>query len=165
MKKLLPLMIILVTLMGCKKEKEEQPKDYFNEPVLDWTLDKQGVIAKEKRPLLSNHGPEVISWLDPMYESKGSGYLEFSSDTDVMNVVSYGFYCNAETLVRASCDFVNNSQIAEELTEFMINKYGKIYTESTSGSITTLTWEKSGVIINLYKGNYFLMVGYLKDPL
>lgn len=164
MKKLFPVIALLVVMISCSKDEDQQPvKDYFNEPVLDWTLDKQGVIEREKRTLLGDHGPEDIVWISPEYESKGSGYLEFSADMEAMIKVSYGFYCNAETLVIASCTFVNNSHIANELTDFMVNKYGKIYTEVTEGSVTKLIWEQQGYMVTLYTGSYSLFVQYKKN--
>jgi len=145
MKKLLPFLILLTVAIGCKKDSEEKPApEYFKEPVLDWSLTKQGVIAKEERTLTDDIGPEEIIWLDSKFESKGSGSLEFTGD----NIeVGYGFYCNAETLVFADCEFNSNSIIETELTDYMIQKYGKQFDERMDGLFKKMTWEEQGVSI------------------
>lgn len=166
MKRLFPMIALLITLGACQKEKEEEKTpDYFNEPVINWALDKDEIKAREKRTLLGDYGPESVFFIDPMFQSKGSGYLDYDGDSDVLEKVTYGFFCNAETLNVITCDFVFNSQIASELKDYMVSKYGKIYSEYDSGLAVSYTWELEKTKIKLFVGKADLWINYYKNPL
>lgn len=156
--------IVLVVLVSCGKDTETKP-DYFKEPILDWSGTKEVIKSKESRTLLSDYGAGALVWLSDEFESGGSGVLEYSGESPKLTMVSYDFFCNAETLVQVNCKFLNNSDVKAELREFMVQKYGNIYEEFIDGDEFKLTWEKSGMTIKLYGSNYGVSVLYRKKPL
>jgi len=164
MKKLIYSAVLIVLLASCKKEEAVEP-DYFVEPITSWSLNKSEVKEREKRTFKADYGPDDIVWLSDIFESKGSGYLEYEGDIEQLKQVSYGFYCNNLTLVQSYCEFVNNASIEAGLTNFLIKKYGSIYDESIDSDSKTLTWTKPGKIIMLLKSNHGLSVLYRKNPL
>lgn len=164
MKKLVYAISIFLMLASCKKEEAIEP-DYFSEPVTSWSLNKAEVKAKERRVLKADHGPDDVIYLSDIFESKGSGYLEYKGDIEQLKQVSYDFFCNNLTLIQSYCEFVNNEKIETDLTNFLIRKYGQIYDETIDGNDKTLTWTRDGKIIKLFATDTGLSVLYRKNPL
>ena len=171
MRKVMYLLIVsLFIFMSCtddnKVDEPEVKKDFFTEPILDWSLSKDGIKSKEKRTLIADRSPDYYTIWGETFESKGSGGLEFSGEVAELKKVEYIFFSNAQTLVQVKCDFVNNSDIATNLREFLIKKYGNLYEEKTSVSDSKqMIWLKTGMIITYSKGEYGHDILYRKNPL
>jgi hypothetical protein len=127
MKKILVLLFSLSFLfISCDKE-ESQVNDLFKTPIIDWTLNKSQVKAKETLTLIEDLSEEDILLLIGPWESQGDGSLKYSGDS-FFTSIQYGFYNNSKTLECARCVFnFTNKTTEESVLSFMQRKYNDEY--------------------------------------
>ena len=159
------LICFTIFIYSCSNEKNEPIKNnYFNEPIIDWTLTKDNVKLKEQRTLIADRSPDYYT-ITSIFESTGTGGLEYAGENSKISSVQYFFFCNAGTLVQSEVIFVSNSTIATDLAEFAKKKYGDIYTEVANGNDLKLTWDKGNMLISYVKAGTNLYMMYRKNPL
>lgn len=156
---LIPLISVIIS---CEKEQEKQ-EDLFEKPITDWSLTKDGVQSIETRNLIEEtSSDEIVVLLN--YSEKGDGSLKYSDPNPIIEWVDYGFYCEQKTLVTSIYSFVNNSEVYQQVFDFLKKKYGNLYDEMVSNDGNTIyyTWEISNMVIEYKKSNYTHVLDYRK---
>ena len=143
--------------ISCDKNGEES-NDLFKSPLVNWSLTKSQVKAKETHTLIEDTAGEDILLLFGPWDSHGDGSLKYSGD-DFFSTITYGFYNDNKLLECVRCSFdLTNVVTEKQVVAFLQRKYnneyairypsegGRTYVFKTSFGIVVLEIKSTAII-------------------